>query len=64
MLMALISIYPTIRFIQWSKQTRRGRAPIIAAGEYKLILTALRSELLLFLGVALGASLMARAIGR
>src|SRR6185312_11689530 len=31
-LMALISIYPTIRFIQWSKQTRRGRAPIIAAG--------------------------------
>lgn len=59
----LLSIYPTIRFIRWRPQTRQGRAPDVAEREYKLIMLVLRVELVLLLGMALCASLMARGVG-
>jgi putative membrane protein len=62
-LVGLLSIYPTIRFIRWRAQTRQGSAPVLVAGEYEKIMLMLRAELVLLLGMALCASLMARGIG-
>ncbi len=62
-LVGLLSIYPTIRFVKWRAQTRQGLAPVLAAGEHKLIMTLLRVELLLLLAMAMCASLMARGVG-
>ena len=59
----LLSIYPTIRFLRWRAQTKQGLAPVLAAREYKTIMTVLRMELLLLLATALCASLMARGLG-
>ena len=59
----LLSIYPTIRFLKWRAQTKQGLAPVLAANEYKSIMTVLRIELLLLLATALFASLMARGVG-
>lgn len=59
----LISIYPTVRFIKWRSQTSMGEAPVVSAQEYQRIINVLRAELILLLGVALSANLMARAVG-
>jgi len=62
-LVGLVSIYPTIRFIKWRAQTRLGAAPLVSAEEYRRIMMSLRAELLLLLAAALCASLMARGVG-
>jgi putative membrane protein len=62
-LVGIVSIYPTIRFIRWGAQTRRGEAPTVAAQEYRQIMMSLSAELVLLLGTALCASFMARGIG-
>jgi len=62
-LVGLLSIYPTIRFIKWNAQTKQGVAPVVSASEYGRIMLMLRAELVLLLGVALCASLMARGVG-
>ncbi len=62
-LVGLISIYPTVRFIKWRAQTNVGQAPDLSMQEYRQILNILRAEMLLLLGVAICASLMARGIG-
>ena len=59
----LLSIYPTIRFLKWRAQTRQGQAPAVTDEEYRKIMRAIRAEMVLLLGVALCASLMARGIG-
>jgi putative membrane protein len=62
-LVGLLSIYPTVRFIKWRKRTKQGLEPIVSAGEYWRIVVVLRVELALLLGMALCASLMARGVG-
>ncbi|GAA0746495.1 DUF2214 family protein [Ideonella azotifigens] len=62
-LAGLLSIYPTIRFIKWRPQTSQGMAPSVSAQEYRRIMLALRLEVVLLLGVALCASLMAHGVG-
>jgi len=62
-LVGLVSIYPTIRFIKWRTQMRQGAAPVVSAEEYRRIMMSLRAELLLLLATALCASLMARGVG-
>jgi putative membrane protein len=62
-LVGLLSIYPTLRFLKWRGQTRQGLAPNVSADEYRRIMVMLRAELALLLGVALCASLMARGVG-
>ena len=62
-LVGLVSIYRTVRFIKWRAQTRQGAAPLVSAKEYGRIMMSLRIELLLLLGTALCASLMARGVG-
>ncbi len=61
-LVGLLSIYPTIRFIKWGAQTKLGQPPVLAADEFKKIRMVLHIELALLLGAALCASLMARGI--
>ena len=61
-LVGLLSIYPTIRFIKWGAQTKAGLAPGVSAAEYGRIMFMLRAELVLLLCVALCASLMARGV--
>ena len=63
LLAGLLSIYPTIRFIKWGAQTKLGSAPAVSEREYKRIMAVLRIELLLLLGAAFCASLMARGVG-
>jgi putative membrane protein len=62
-LVGLLSIYPTIRFIKWRPRTSQGLAPAVSEQEYRWILFVLRVEVILILGMALCASLMARAVG-
>jgi putative membrane protein len=62
-LVGLLSIYPTLRFIRWRAQTRQGAAPVVSADEYRRIMMVLRTELFLLLCAAICASLMARGIG-
>ena len=59
----LLSIYPTMRFIKWRAQTRQGLAPVVTAEEYRRINAVLGIELVLLLGMAACASIMARGIG-
>jgi putative membrane protein len=59
----LVSIYPTVRFIKWRAQMRDGGAPKISAEEHRRILWSLRAEVLMLLGAAFCASMMARGIG-
>ncbi|HEX2539830.1 MAG TPA: DUF2214 family protein [Caldimonas sp.] len=63
LVVGLLSIYPTVRFIKWRAQTRQGLAPTVSAREYGLIMLMLRAEVVLLVGVLLCASLMARGIG-
>jgi putative membrane protein len=62
-LAGIVSIYPTVRFIRWGAQTRRGESPTVAPAEHRRLLLSLRAELLLLLGAAVCASFMARGIG-
>jgi len=62
-LVGLLSIYPTVRFIKWRRQTNQGLAPVVSDQEYRWIMFVLRAEVVLILGMALCASLMARAVG-
>jgi putative membrane protein len=59
----LLSIYPTIRFLKWRTSLAAGTPPAVTEQEYKWIMLALRAELLLLLGMALCAALMARGVG-
>lgn len=61
-LVGLISIYPTVRFLKWRSQTSQGQAPVVSEREHANIMRALRIEVVLLLGVALCASFMARGI--
>jgi putative membrane protein len=58
----LLSIYPTIRFIKWRHWTREGQAPVVSTGEFRLIRGVLYAEAVLLLGVVLCAALMARGV--
>ena len=63
LLVALLSIDPTIRYIRWNRALKENRPPVVSETEYK------RTRLLLWLEMAgiviilLAAPLMARGIG-
>jgi putative membrane protein len=60
----LISIYPTVKFISWRKQTRDSKPPIIDEQDFSRISLALNTEMVLLLALLLSASLMAKGILR
>jgi putative membrane protein len=59
----MLSIYPTVRFTKWSKETKQGLSPVVTKGQFLVISRIVRTELLLLVLMALCASFMARGIG-
>lgn len=62
-LMALIWIYPAIRFFSWRRTLRAGGAPAFSDTEGKRILMAIRIQLLILVLLPLLAAMMARGVG-
>ena len=62
-LMALLSIYPTIRFIRWKPELSAGRAPAVSDVQHKIIARCLGLQMLMLAGLLLSASLMAHGVG-
>jgi putative membrane protein len=60
--MGLLSIYPTIKFIGWGKETRLGKPPAVPDGQFIALSRILLLELLTVFAIALCASLMARGL--
>jgi len=60
----LISIYPTVTYLSWRKDTAHNRPPVISDRQFAAISAILNLELILLLALMLSASLMAKGIGR
>lgn len=59
----LLSIYPTIRFIKWRGMMESAAAPTVPDAEYRMLRTVLRLEVILLAGIVGCAALMARGVG-
>lgn len=62
-LAALLSIYPTIRFIAWRKSLARNEVPEISEQEVSRIKLILRLELAAIALILFSAAMMARGVG-
>lgn len=62
-LVALASIYPTVKFMSWRTAIKQGKAPVVDAATLKSIRTVLHLEMVGIAVVILMAALMARGIG-
>lgn len=62
-LVALLSIYPTVTFFGWRRALKAGELPRIEPRTGRLVTLIIRVELLLLLSVPLLAALMARGFG-
>ncbi|CAN5171177.1 DUF2214 family protein [soil metagenome] len=63
LIIGLLSIYPTVRFIGWRKQTSQGQPPVISDLQFSRITLILNLEMILLAALVVSASLMAKAIG-
>lgn len=61
-IIGLLSIYPTMVFFRWRKDTRAGRAPVMATSQFKNIQKILRLEMFLLLLAPFFATWMAHGI--
>lgn len=59
---ALLSIYPTVRFLKWNARLREGLAPEISEREFRLTRMLIGAEVLLMVLVLLAAPLMSRGL--
>ena len=62
-LMALLSIYPTIRFLSWNKFFAKNQVPEISDQDAARIKLILRLELVAIAVILLSAAMMARGVG-
>jgi putative membrane protein len=62
-IVALLSIYPTMRFLSWRKALKQERVPLLAARTRRTMRLILHVELTLLFSIMLFAVLMARGIG-
>ena len=62
-LAALLSIYPTLRFVSWRKFTTRNQVPEISDQELGRIKLVLRLETIAIALILFSAAMMARGIG-
>ena len=62
-LIALLSIYPTIKFASWGRALKAQRDPVAAAVELRWIRRLLHWELIALVPLILCAALMARGVG-
>lgn len=59
---ALLSIYPTISFARWRSAIQAGQAPQVSEQQYQRISRLLGLQLLLLVPLVLSASLMAKGL--
>ena len=64
LLVALISIYPTVQFLSWRKMLKQDQMPAVDTPRVTRLRSVIRLELGLLLVIPLLAVLMARGIGR
>ena len=62
-LAALLSIYPTIRFVSWRKFFARNQAPVITDQEARRIKLIFRLEMAAIALILFSAAMMARGVG-
>jgi putative membrane protein len=62
-LAALLSIYPTLRFLTWRKFITQGQVPEVSDQDVKRIKMILRLETLAIAVIIFSAAMMARGIG-
>jgi putative membrane protein len=62
-LAALLSVYPTIRFVSWNKFFAKGQAPLISDQDAARIKLLLRLELAAIALILFSAAMMARGVG-
>jgi putative membrane protein len=62
-LAALLSIYPTVRFVSWNKFFVKNQAPEISDRDVARIKLILRLEMVAIAIILLSAALMARGVG-
>lgn len=60
---ALLSIYPTVTFLRWRPALKAGQVPAITPVTARWVKTVIRIELLALLMLPLLATLMARGLG-
>jgi putative membrane protein len=63
LLVALLSIDPTIRYIRWNQTLRQNQVPEISESEYERTRLLLRLEVIGLAVILLAAPMMARGIG-
>ncbi len=61
--LAVLSIFPTIKFLKWRKEVNSGREPEITEQSVKKILMYIRLELLILAILPLLAVMIARGVG-
>ena len=62
-IVGLLSIDPTIRYIRWNKSLSENKAPEISESEYKRIWLLLSLEVIVIVVILLAAPMMARGVG-
>ena len=62
-LVALLSIYPTLRFMSWRPALRRGEAPVVDDAGIRRLRRVIHVELVGVVLLILAAAMMARGIG-
>ena len=62
-LAALLSIYPTVRFVSWNKFFAQNQVPPLSDQEVSRIKLILRLELLAIVIILFSAAMMARGVG-
>ncbi|MDB5814334.1 MAG: hypothetical protein JWN23_1451 [Rhodocyclales bacterium] len=58
----LLSIYPTVQFLAWRKDTRQGKAPVITEKQFSSLRLILRLEVILLIAIVFCASMMAKGV--
>ncbi|MGD9387165.1 MAG: DUF2214 family protein [Gammaproteobacteria bacterium] len=61
--MALVWLYPAIKFLGWRRTLKSGGTPAMADGDGRRVLMTVRVQLLLLVLLPLLAAMMARGIG-
>ena len=64
LLAALLSIYPTVRFIRWSRSLKQGQLPQVNEAQQRRMRMIVHFELLAVVGILLSAAMMSKGIGQ
>jgi putative membrane protein len=62
-LVALLSIYPTVTFLSWGKALKQGQVPSVDAGRLRSLRRLVHAELAGIVLILLFAAMMARGVG-